>query len=38
MTDTLASVNDCSIGQFLNDGHFDLLGEPKERYKAYKEM
>lgn len=38
MTDALAVVNNCYIGQFVNEGHVDQLKESRERYESYEKL
>lgn len=34
MTDVHGSAKDCYVKQVLDDGHFEPLGVPTERYEA----
>lgn len=38
MMDAHGSMCDCYVGQVMDDGHVDLLGEPAERYETYEEV
>lgn len=38
VTDVFRSVNNCCVGQSLNNAHIELLGGPIERYEAREEV
>lgn len=38
VTNTLRTMNDCYIEQFLDDGHDNLLRVLTERYRTYEEV
>lgn len=38
MTDALGSVNDCYVGQVLDNGHIELQRAPKEKYEDHEEV